>query len=371
MKLTIQVQMIPSAEQAERLLRTFRQFNAAASYAAKIGFDNKVFSQISIHKRCYYDLREKFGLSSQMAVRAIGKAVECFARDKTRLPVFKPLGAMTYDERLFSFRGVKAVSILTVDGREHIPIVFGEYQKERFDRCKGQVDIVYRDKKFYVLASADFPEKAPIKPKDFVGVDLGVARIATTSDGKSYNGAKVESVRQRYFTRRQTLQKAAASRKKRGLRPRSIRRALQRLSGREERFRKDTDHCISKQLVADAKGTSRGIALEDLTHIRERTRFKRQQRAKMAGWSFAQLRTFIEYKALLDGVPVRKVDPRDTSRTCSECGHCEKANRKSQSEFVCKHCVFSTNADYNAARNVRAKALVNEPKVPEKQRRVA
>jgi putative transposase len=363
--------MLPSAEQAERLLRTFCQFNAAASYAAKVGFENKVVSQISIHKRCYYEIREKFGLSSQMTVRAIGKAVECFARDKTKCPVFKPLGAMTYDERLFSFRGITTISILTVNGREHIPIVFGEYQKERFDRCKGQVDIVYRDKKFYVLASADFPEKAPIKPKDFIGVDLGVARIATTSDNKSYSGTKVEEVRQRYFSRRQTLQKAAAARKKRGLRPRSIRRALKRLSHREERFRNDTDHCISKQLVADAKGTGRGIALEDLTHIRERTRFKRKQRAKMSGWSFARLRRFIEYKALLMGVPVRKVDPRDTSRTCSECGHCKKSNRKSQSEFVCKHCHYSTNADYNAARNIRAKALVTAPKVSEKQRSVA
>jgi transposase len=52
------------------------------------------------------------------------------------------------------------------------------------------------------------------------------------------------------------------------------------------------------------------------------------------------------------GIPLVFVDPRNTSRTCSECGHCEKANRKSQAEFVCKHCGHSMNADLNAARNI-------------------
>ena len=51
-----------------------------------------------------------------------------------------------------------------------------------------------------------------------------------------------------------------------------------------------------------------------------------------------------------------QVDPRNTSKTCSVCGHCEKANRKSQAEFLCQHCGFSANADWNAARNIRALA---------------
>ncbi|MGO9922629.1 MAG: zinc ribbon domain-containing protein [Isosphaeraceae bacterium] len=55
--------------------------------------------------------------------------------------------------------------------------------------------------------------------------------------------------------------------------------------------------------------------------------------------------------------PATSVDPRNTSRTCSECGHCEKANRKSQAVFLCKHCGFSANADGNAARNIAFLAL--------------
>lgn len=87
----------------------------------------------------------------------------------------------------------------------------------------------------------------------------------------------------------------------------------------------------------------------------------RRQRAKHSGWSFSQLRLFVEYKAKLAGVLVVVVDPRNTSRTCNVCGHCEKANRNSQAEFVCKHCGHSTNADRNAALNIRDRAAVNRP----------
>ncbi|MET0649344.1 MAG: hypothetical protein ABW208_22265 [Pyrinomonadaceae bacterium] len=52
--------------------------------------------------------------------------------------------------------------------------------------------------------------------------------------------------------------------------------------------------------MALATDTARGIALQDLTGIRGRARFRRSQRARMAGWSFAQLRAFISYKARLD-----------------------------------------------------------------------
>src|SRR5262249_23657804 len=130
---------------------------------------------------------------------------------------------------------------------------------------------------------------------------------------------------------------------------------------KEARYRKDVNHRISKELVAKAKDTGRGIAMEDLSGIRDRLQFRKPQRARMGGWAFFQLRSFVEYKARLSGVPVVLVDPRNTSLTCSACGHCEKANRKSQAEFVCLHCEFSENADLNAARNIRARALVNAP----------
>jgi predicted transposase len=64
MKLTLQLQLLPDARQAPLLRDTMTAFNAEASYAAKVGFEAKVYGQPSIHKRCYYELRQRFGLSA-------------------------------------------------------------------------------------------------------------------------------------------------------------------------------------------------------------------------------------------------------------------------------------------------------------------
>ena len=185
MKLTLQLKLVPTPEQHTALMATMRAFNAAASYAAQVGFHDHVFTQQSIHERCYRELRDRFGLSAQMAVRAIGKAVETFKRDKKVCPVFRPDGAMTYDERLLGWKGPAHVSLLTLQGREVVAMVYGEYQAGFLPRLKGQVDLVYRDGTFYLYATIEVPEDTPIQPTHFLGVDLGIANIATDSDGNA------------------------------------------------------------------------------------------------------------------------------------------------------------------------------------------
>jgi putative transposase len=343
MKLTLQVQLLPDADQRPVLLATMERFNEAATFAARLGFEAGVFSQPSIHKLAYRQIRDRFGLSAQMAVRAIGKAVECFHRDKTRCPSFKPRSAVCYDNRILGFKGLDKVSLWTLTGRMILPLIYGEYQGERFDRMKGQADLVYRSSKFYLYCTVELPDKAPIEPKGFLGVDLGIVNIATDSDGDSHSGEDVERTRRKHHRNRRSLQRKGT---------RGAKKRLKKLAGREGRFRKHENHCISKRLVSKAKDTDRGIVLEDLKHIRDRITVRAKDRARQSGWSFHQLRAFVEYKAALAGVSVVTVDSRNSSRTCSMCGHCEQANRKSQAEFLCKHCGHSQNADLNAARNL-------------------
>jgi transposase len=83
----------------------------------------------------------------------------------------------------------------------------------------------------------------------------------------------------------------------------------------------------------------------------------------MTGWAFAQLRSFVEYKAQLAGVPVALVDPKHTSQRCHVCGHVARSNRQSQALFSCKNCGYTTNADFNAALNIRYRARVSAPEV--------
>jgi len=95
-----------------------------------------------------------------------------------------------------------------------------------------------------------------------------------------------------------------------------------------------------------------GISLEDLTGIRERSTVRRSQRSRHSKWAFAELRHFVEYKSRIGGIAVKLVDPRNTSRTCAECGHYERANRKSRDDFLCKSCGHAAPADTNAAVNI-------------------
>ena len=105
-------------------------------------------------------------------------------------------------------------------------------------------------------------------------------------------------------------------------------------------------------------GTKRVIILEDLRGIRSRTTVRIGQRGRLGKWAFGQLRAFMEYRARIAGSPVLLVDPRDTSRRCSSCGHNEKANRRSQAHFRCRGCGFGLDSDLNAAMNIRGRADV-------------
>lgn len=368
MKLTLQVQLLPNHETAARLEATLRAFNTAATWVAGKAFELRSANKIQLQKLYYKEIREKFSLSAQMAVRCIAQACEAYKRDKNIAPVFREFAAMPYDQRMLGFKGLDRVSLLTLTGRVLIPFVMGKYQADRFTNAKGQCDLVRRkDGLWFLLISVDIPDGVTTPTTDFLGVDLGVTNLAFDSDGTQYSGARVETARQHYSTLRAELQSAGELRKASGRRPKRIRKKLKDLGSRETRFRKDVNHCISKALVTKAKDTNRGIALEDLTHIRSRTRFRKAQRNKMSGWAFAQLRVFIAYKARVAGVRVELVDPAYTSKCCSECGSVAPGNRKSQSEYVCKDCGYTGHADHNGAKNIKLRACVNALEVSENQ----
>ena len=368
MKLTLQLQLLPDTAQADALRITIERFNAAATWLADVAFTQQCANKIALQKLTYYELRARFGLPADTAIRCIAQVVEAYKRDKTIAPTFREHAAVPFSMgKNIGFKGPDRVSISTLDGRVIVPYIMGAYQQERFGFAHGQADLVLRrDGKWFLLVTVDVPEDTRLPITDFIGVDLGVVNLATTSDAQTHTGVDIEACRTRYARRRQRLQRAAHLSHLHGKRPKNIRRALQRTSKREAAFRRDVNHAISKGLVATAIDTKRGIALEDLQGIRQRgTPFRQAQRARMSGWAFAQLRTFIEYKARLAGIPVVLIDPKHTSQQCSACHHVARSNRRSQAVFSCQLCRYTANADYNAALNLRFRANVSWPEVAE------
>jgi len=140
MKLTLQIQLLPDKQQADKLKSTIERFNSACSWLAEQAFEMKTANKISLQQHFYYDLRERFGLPAQMAAICIRHVGGTYSRDKSVLPVFRPNAAMPYDSRILSFKGVDRVSILTLEGRIIVPFAMGKYQRERLSLAKGECD---------------------------------------------------------------------------------------------------------------------------------------------------------------------------------------------------------------------------------------
>lgn len=360
-KLIVNLKLKPLEMQFNALLDTMREANKACDWISEKAFENRTFSQFHLHKIVYREARGLFNLSSQMIIRQIAKVSDSYKIQTRKQTTFKPLGSIAYDDRIISFKQSDIVSIWTVQGRLNVPFVMGDYQRNLFKHRKGEVDLIYRKGQFFLNCVCDVPEDSPLMPDDIIGVDFGICNLATDSTGESFTGSEVERVRQKYSNQRQILQQKASRQSQSGKRPRSIHRLLKRLGGREKNFRRTENHRIAKNLVNKAKAQNAALAIEDLKGIKERTmkRLRKSQKARHSGWSFNELRNFVTYKSRLKGVPVYFVNPQNTSKTCSRCGHCEKANRVSQSEFVCKNCDLHIFADFNAALNIRGIATVN------------
>ena len=356
MKLTAQIRLDATSSQRAALKETMRRANAACDAISAEAWTSKVFAPYKLHERIYRRICEEFGLSSQVVVRCLGKVADAYKLDTETMRTFAPFGAIAYDARILSWNfHEQTVSIWTLEGRLTIPFTCcGEHHADLLCAQKGECDLVFRNGTFYLCATCDIPDEQVMQTDTALGVDLGIVNIATDSDGEVFSGAEIEQTRAWYAKRRATLQSVGTK---------SAKRRLKKLSGRQRRFQKNTNHRIAKTLVAKAKGTKRAIALEDLKGIRKRVTVRKSQRGRHSNWAFGHLRQCIEYKAQCVGAPIILLDPRNSSRTCSACGHCDKANRRNQAEFVCVSCQHTSLADVNAAINLKMWAAVKQPMV--------
>ena len=352
MKLIVQVQLRATPQQKASLERTLRTANAACDWLAAYAFETKTFAQYALHKVAYAACRAEFpALGAQAIVRCIAKVADAYKLDRDVPRTFRPLGSIAYDARNLSWTE-DAASIWSVDGRLRIPFVCGDRQRELLQYERGETDLVAEGGRYYLFVTVDVPDAKERKVLGWLGVDVGVVNIATTSDGDNFAGKALTAVRARANVLRKRLQKKGTK---------SAKRLLAKRRRKESRFASHVNHCISKQIVTAAERTERGIALENLEGIRARVRASRSQRRVLHSWAFADLQSKIAYKAQRAGVAVCFVDPRNTSRECRVCGHAEKANRRTRDQFACKACGHSADADANAACVIAGRAAVNRP----------
>jgi len=160
----------------------------------------------------------------------------------------------------------------------------------------------------------------------------------------------VRRVQETHFRRRRRLAKKKAH-------DRRVARYLLAREGRRERNRvSQRIHRVSKALVIGAKAARSAIVLEDLKLHGAGGRSRRMNR-RLSSWPRREIHRQIEYKAVLAGVPVIKVNPAWTSKTCPVCG----ARRRDRvgKEFVCLMCDWEMDRQINAGMNILKTALAS------------
>ena len=356
MTVTAKIQL--SVSQTDKLLldNTMSVYRDACNYVSDYVFRTHDLKQFSLNKMLYSDIRERFGLKSQMT-QSVFKTV--IARYKTILenqkewiqPSFKKPQYDLVWNRDYSLTQ-NCFSVNTRNGRVKLPY-FAEGMSKYFNHTVykfGTAKLVNKHGKYFlhIPVTYDVEEANLSDICNVVGIDRGINFVVATYDSNHksgfVSGKFIKQKRANYSKLRKELQMRRTP---------SSRRRIKAIGGRENRWMQDVNHCVSKALVhKNPKYTL--FVLEDLSGVRNATeRVRTKNRYVSVSWPFYDLEQKLIYKAKQNQSAVIKVNPRYTSQCCPVCGHIEKSNRDKKIHlFTCKNCGYKSNDDRIGAMNL-------------------
>lgn len=355
--ITAKLQILVNPSDKQILCNTMKAYSNACNYVSEYIYKTHNLSRYSVQENTYYQVREVFGLRSQMAVSCVRTVI---AKYKTILenqkewikPVFRRPQLDLVWNRDYSLNTKNDIfSVNTLGGRIKVSFYKKGFERYFANDCKfGTAKLVNKHGKFYlhIPVTCEISELKKSEISNVVGIDRGIRFLAVTydSNGKSvfYDGNIVKQKRAHYKALRKQLQKVGTP---------SSRRRLKAIGQRENRWMQDVNHQVSKALVeTNPDGTM--FVIEDLTGIRSATeRVKEKNCYISVSWSYYDLEQKLSYKTLGHHQLVKKVNPAYTSQTCPKCGHTEKANRNKKIHFFCcKNCGYKSNDDRIGAMNL-------------------
>ena len=355
--------------------------NFVSDYIFNHGFQ---LNATALNKFVYSDLRERFGLKSQMAQSCIRTVVAQYKTIQTQLRkqrvwdgykkdnhgnevksyinkdldfLWKPIvfSRPQLDlvrNRDYSYTKDGKISLNTIHGRVVVKPIYNGFE-QYFDGSwtLGTAKILKSGKHWFmhIAVTKELNDQEP-EIKNVVGIDRGLRQLVTTYDNKGktmfYSGKQIGHKRRNYSRLRKELQSKGTK---------SAKRRLKAINQRESRWMNDVNHRISKTLV-DTYGSGTLFMLEDLTNVTFDTvsKRKKENRYEHHSWAFYDLEQKLAYKAIANGSLVVKSDAHYTSQCCPKCGHIDKDNRdRTKHEFCCKRCSFRTNDDRAASMNIQ------------------
>src|SRR6266511_2923618 len=347
---TLKIELETTGQASQSLSETQQAYVVALNHTSQVAFEKKIFNSVALHHVTYRDVREITKLPANLACSSRCLVAEAYKRDKEKHHRWKETAAVRYDARTLTVKlDQQHATLTTLDGRVRVNLILSDYHRQYFDGTWGVEPTATVSRKgriwyLHLIVTKDIPDS---QSDGVIGVDSGIVRIATVNTAKTFNCGIITHIRERRFKQRRDLQSARHK-------SRNQRRLLKRLAGKEKRSVDWLLWNVANEIVDEALKVNAGtIAVEDLKGIRARIRVAKKQRLIHHGWPFSSLFAKIGHVGSKHSVRVESVDARNTSRTCHKCGHCDAANRKSQSVFDCVRCGHKSNADYNASLNIR------------------
>jgi IS605 OrfB family transposase len=358
---TVIVKLIePTKNKQQWLEQISTSFSGAVQLGLDVAQENKTASRAKIHNLAYRAMREEFGLASDYARMAVNSAQALAAsfyglrkskrQKRTSFPKVNGnqgigLGVNAYKVIQSDHRFVLRCSTGQRGQYVWFPLAVAARFREKMPFVKGDAKIFKRDGHWYVMLPLKVPEPTVRDGEPvFIGIDLGVVRIASVStpDGVHYfNGKAARHQREHFAKVRQRYQRHNRMDK------------VKATAGKERRWMTNLNHVISKRIIEMAAAYDNPIiCFERLDGIRYRVHGSKRFNRMLSSWAFRQLIRFVQYKAERLGIAVIFVDPRGTSKTCRKCGHSSRSNRPNQSQFRCVKCNHQDNADGNASGNI-------------------
>ncbi|ACS91088.1 MAG TPA: IS200/IS605 family element transposase accessory protein TnpB [Thermococcaceae archaeon] len=353
-KLTAKFKLKETPDGLDELFSTYRDIvNSLITYA----FENNITSFKRLKKEKYEELRKDYPeLPSHYHYTACQMASSIYKNYRKRKrrgkangrPVFKKDSIML-DDHLFKLDLEKGIiKLSTPKGRITLEFYPAKHHGKFRGWKVGQAWLVRTPKGVFI--NVVFSKEVEVKePEDFVGVDLNENNITLSlSDGEFVQIITHErEIRTGYFVKRRKIQKKVKVGKKR-------QRLLEKYGERERNRLDDLYYKLANKIVELAEKYG-GIALEDLTGIRESIRYSAEMNGRLHRWSFHKLQSIIEYKAKLKGVKVVFVDPAYTSSLCPICGG--KLSPNGHRVLKCSNCGFEADRDVVGSWNIRLRAL--------------
>jgi predicted transposase len=182
MRLVTKIKLLSSLQQKSSLKETLERCSDVCNFVSSIVYSSGNSSFIDLQKLLYYDIKEDFSLSAQMTLLCLNKTANDYHSPHFCERHYKKNSAIPFDDRVLTFfTHKKEISIWTINGRMKIPFAHGEKQRSLLEKRVGQSDLVFENNEFFLLVGYEEKEKSLDSPQDFLGVDLGIKKLAVDS----------------------------------------------------------------------------------------------------------------------------------------------------------------------------------------------